>query len=324
MGDCCDWLVWRGGASLNKQNLISGKTPLNKYIHCLSQNGVSFRVHYWGVMPKHYNNLLHKHSYFEVCYVVDGDGEYIEGDCVYKLEKNKLFLSRPEVLHQIKSESGLFLLYIGFELIESESNDKWLKVMEQIKECTEFLIEVEEEASFVLLWESLLFHASKKDHLFFEEILLNTAYSLLLSLLERFSRPTLYHYLNQEVSNEEASPILSQAKLYIQDNLSDALKLNDIAKHLHISSRHLSRIFVKELGVSYSEYVKNERVQKSVTLLKTTNLSIKDISEQTGFKNVHYFTRVFTATVGNSPGNFRTIYTDQEKITYSEEMKLRS
>jgi YesN/AraC family two-component response regulator len=310
----------RGGAFLNTNNLLSGKTPLNKYVHCLSQSGVSFHVHYWGVMPKHYNNLLHKHSFFEVCYVVDGEGEYIENDYTYQLQKNKLFLSRLDVLHQIKSDSGLFLLYIGFELIESKSSDKWIKIMEQIEGCSDIMIDAEEDATFSLLWESLLSKASKNDHPFLEDILISTAYSLILSLLERFS-PMLSNNSNQKVSNEQYSPILSQAKLYIQDNLSDTLKLSDIAKHLHISSRHLTRLFVKELGVSYSEYVKNERIQKSATLLKTTNLSIKDISEQTGFKNVHYFTRVFTATVGNPPGNFRTIYTDQEKITYSEKEK---
>ncbi|MBD1383382.1 AraC family transcriptional regulator [Metabacillus arenae] len=305
---------------MNINNLLLGKTPLNKYVHKLSQSDVSFHVHYWGVMPKHYNNLLHKHSFLEVCYVVDGEGEYIENNCTYQLQKNKLFLSRPNVLHQIRSDSGLFLLYIGFELIESKSSDKWIMIMDKIKECNEIMIDVEEEATFSLLWESLLVQASKNEHSFFEEILKNTSYSLILSLLERFS-PMLSYNSNQKASNEKFSPILSQAKLYIQDNLSDTLKLSDLANHLHISSRHLSRLFVKDLGVSYSEYVKNERIQKSATLLKTTDLSIKDISEQTGFKTVHYFTRVFTATVGSSPGKFRTVYTDQEKIVYSEKEK---
>jgi len=271
-------------------------------------------------MPKHYNNLLHKHSFFEVCYVVDGEGEYIDNDFTYPLQKNTLFLSRPDVLHQIKSERGLFLLYIGFELVESESSDKWIEMMEQIKECTKIIIDVEEGSSFSLLWESLLSQASRSDYPFFEEILMSTAYSLILSLLERFS-PKFSISTNNEGSSKETSPILNQATLHIQDNLSDTLKLSDIAQHLHISSRHLSRLFVKELGVSYSEYVKNERIQKAAILLKTTNISIKDISEQTGFKNVHYFTRVFTATVGNPPGNYRELYTDQEKMTYSEKEK---
>jgi AraC family transcriptional regulator, arabinose operon regulatory protein len=302
---------------LNINNLVSGKTSLNKYVHHLSLCGVAFHVHYWGVMPNHYNTLLHKHSFFEVCFVVDGEGEYIDNNSTYKLQKNTLFLSRPNVLHQIKSEKGLSLLYIGLELIESESNDKWLKIMEQIEECTEIIIDVEERATCSLLWESLLSQASKNDHPFSEEILMNIANSLILSLLERFS-PMNADSSNQTLSNEETSPILTQAKLYIQDNLSDTLKLSDIAKHLHISSRHLTRLFVQELGVNYSEYVKKERIQKSAMLLKTTNLSIKEISEQTGFKNVHYFTRVFAATVRNPPGNFRTLYTNQEKMTYSE------
>ena len=304
---------------MNTNHLLSGKTSLNKYVHNLSHSDVSFHVHYWGVMPKHYNNLLHKHSFFEVCYVVDGEGEYIENGMSYPLQKNKLFLSRPDVLHQIKSENGLFLLYIGLELVESESSDKWIKMMEQIKKCPKVIIDVEEGAPFSLLWESLLSQASRSEYPFFEEILKSNAYSLILSLFERFS-PTFSNNTNEGL-NEETSPILNQAKLHIQDNLSDPLKLSDIAQHLHISSRHLTRLFVKDLGVSYSEYVKNERIQKAAMLLKTTNISIKDISEQTGFKNVHYFTRVFTTTVGNPPGNFRALYTDQEKMTYSEKEK---
>lgn len=301
---------------MNIHQLVSGKTTLNKYVHDISQDGVTFHVHYWGVMPNHYNTLLHKHSFFEVCFVVDGEGEYIDHDTSYMFGKNKLFLSRPNVLHQIKSESGFSLLYIGFELVESESSEKWIKFMKHIEECNEIMVNVEEGAPFSLLWESLLLQATN-DHPFLEEILMNTAYSLILSLLEKFTS-ILEDHSTKYVTNEEISPILTQAKLYIQDNLSDTLKLSDIAKHLHISSRHLSRLFVKELGISYSEFVKNERIQKSVVLLKATNLSIKEISEQTGFKNVHYFTRVFTATVRNPPGNFRALYTKQGKMSYSE------
>ncbi|MFD2215490.1 AraC family transcriptional regulator [Metabacillus endolithicus] len=305
---------------ISTNELLSGKTALNKYLHHVSHHEISFHVHYWGVMPNHYNTLFHKHSFYEVCFVVDGEGEYIENDSTFKLQKNKLFLSRPDVLHQIKSENGLFLIYIGFELIESKSSDKWIETMKQIEKCNEIVIDVEEGASFVLLWESLLSQASKSDHLYFEEILVNTAYSLILSILERFSRMVVRSSTKKELE-KNTSPILAQAILYIQNNLSDNLKHSDIVKHLHISARHLTRLFVKELGMSYTEYVKNERIQKAALLLKTTNLSIKEISEKTGFKNVHYFTRVFATTVRHPPGIFRMLYTNQEHLTYSENEK---
>jgi AraC-like DNA-binding protein/mannose-6-phosphate isomerase-like protein (cupin superfamily) len=302
---------------VNLNKFISGKTLLNQYVQRVVQNGASFHVHYWGVMPKHYDNLLHKHSFFEVCFVVDGEGDYIDDDCTYSLQKNTMFFSRPDVLHQIKSESGLFLLYVGFELTESESSSEWVRIMEEAKRCSEVIIDVKDDLIAALLWKSLLIQATKTKQAFFEEMLTNLAYSLILSLLQTFV-PDLPNENHNKTSLETSSLLLSQAKLYIQDNLSDSLKLTDVACHLHISGRHLSRIFVSELGVSYSEFVQNERIQRASTLLKTTNLSIKDIAEETGFTTVHYFTRVFTSGVGSPPGIFRSLYVDLKTTSYTK------
>lgn len=171
---------------MNVSKFISGKTPLNQYIHRLVQDGASFQVHYWGVMPKHYDNLLHKHSFFEVCFVVEGEGEYIDGDCTYPLHTNTMFLSMPDVLHQVKSESGLFLLYVGFELIESESSEEWIRIMEEARQCSRVVIAVTDDATAALLWKSLLIQAIKTEQAFFEDMLTNIASSLILSLLRLF------------------------------------------------------------------------------------------------------------------------------------------
>src|SRR5690554_3214654 len=99
-------------------SLISGKITLNQYAIRLANHGAVFHIHYWGVTPKHYNNLPHQHSFFEICYMVDGIGRYIENGQTYHLKESTLFLSKPGVQHQIKSLTGMFLLYIGFECIE--------------------------------------------------------------------------------------------------------------------------------------------------------------------------------------------------------------
>ncbi|WP_421155099.1 AraC family transcriptional regulator [Peribacillus simplex] len=303
---------------MNLNEYTAGKMALNQYVHRLEHNGASFYVHYWGVMPAHYDNLLHKHSFFEVCFVVDGEGEYIDDDCTYPLQKNTMFFSKPDVLHQIKSESGLSLLYVAFELIESESSDEWIKIMEETKQCPEVIMNLKEDKDTMaaLIWKSLLIQATKTEQAFFEEMLKNLAYSLILSLVQTFVSHS--HNDNQHTFPKTASSLFNIAKLYIKDNLTQPLKLTDAASHLHISGRHLSRIFVLESGVSYSEFVQNERIQRAATLLKTTDLSIKDISEETGFKNIHYFTRVFTSAMGSSPGRFRSLYIDLKATTYTE------
>ncbi|PGK31695.1 AraC family transcriptional regulator [Priestia megaterium] len=295
---------------------VAGKITLNEYIQRTESNGVSFYVHYWGVMPQHYNNVLHKHSFFEVCYVLEGEGTYIDQGCTYQIKENTMFLSRPDVLHQIKSDTGLFLLYVGFELIESESSEKWVTIIEEVKQCSEVVIDVKEDEAVPLMWKSLLIQATKSESVFLEEILSNLAHSLILLLIQTFGTSSNHH--NQKAVQKKSSLTLNLAKLYIKDNLSNSIKLTDTATHLHLSSRHLSRLFKAELGISYSEYVQNERIQRAATLLKTTDLSIRDIAQETGFPDVQYFTRVFTALMHSSPGRFRALYIKLKTVIYKD------
>ncbi|MBE5103441.1 AraC family transcriptional regulator [Priestia aryabhattai] len=295
---------------------VSGKINLNEYIQRTEGNGVSFYIHYWGVMPQHYNNLPHKHSFFEVCYVLEGQGTYIDMGSTYHIKENTMFLSRPDVLHQIKSDTGLFLLYVGFELIESDSSEKCITLIEEAKQCSEVVIDVKEDEAASLMWKSLLIQAAKSESALFEEILSSLAHSLILSLIQSFVVTSNCH--SQKTVQKKSSLVLTLAKLYIKDNLSNSIKLTDTATHLHLSSRHLSRLFKDELGVSYSEYVQNVRIQRAATLLKTTDLSIRDIAQETGFPDVHYFTRVFTATMHSSPGRFRALYTKLKTVIYKD------
>ncbi|MCM2532340.1 helix-turn-helix transcriptional regulator [Neobacillus pocheonensis] len=87
---------------------------------------------------------------------------------------------------------------------------------------------------------------------------------------------------------------------------------------IKVCSLYLSRIFVSELGVSFSKYVQDERLKRAVILLKKSKLTIKEISEVTGFISVQYFTRVFTSMMQCSPGRFRSLYLDLKTTTFSD------
>ena len=109
----------------------------------------------------------------------------------------------------------------------------------------------------------------------------------------------------KDYSQRVAATLVYRAKLYIRDNLSQPLRLKDVADYLHISGRHLSRIFDSELGQSFSSYVRKEKIRQAGIWLATTDLTIKEISERTGFDTVHYFTTVFAAEMNMPPGKFR-------------------
>lgn len=299
------------------EQYIHGKASINQYVDYLKQNGASFRIHYWGVMPRHYNTNVHQHSFLEICYVLEGEGTYIESDHTYSLQKNTLFISKPNVLHQIKSEESLYLLYIGFELIESESNEEWISLIEEAKNTTDVVINFKEDNAIRFLWQALLMQATKTNTISFELTLNNLAFSFITIIIEAFCSSTESE--NPINLTETSSILLSPVKKYIEDNISQGLQLEDTASHFHLSGRHLSRQFQLEEGRSYSSFVQNLRIQKAALLLKSTDISIKAIAERTGFANVQYFTRVFTSKLGSSPGNFRTLFTDVKKTTYTKE-----
>jgi AraC-like DNA-binding protein len=105
--------------------------------------------------------------------------------------------------------------------------------------------------------------------------------------------------------HQQISAYLHRAKLFIDDNLTSFLSLHQLSNYLHISERHLSRLFSEKLGQSFSHYVQEKRVQKSMELLLESDWAISRIAEETGFESVHYFTRVFTRKIGVPPGQFR-------------------
>ncbi len=118
------------------------------------------------------------------------------------------------------------------------------------------------------------------------------AHTLLVSFLGLFLNEK-----KQSLTTDQLRPnlILQRAKSFIRDNFDKQLSLGMIAQYLNVSERHLSRLFSEGINESFITFIRKERVRQAAFLLQTTDLSIKEIAEATGFGTVHYFTRVFAA-----------------------------
>jgi AraC-like DNA-binding protein len=295
----------------SQQDLNQFNAVLNNYAANLSGSALSFYVHYWGGERKLYTNHVHKHSFFEICYVLDGTGTYEEGSQRLPIEPGTLFMSRPHLKHQIISEEGLYIVFVAFELIPAESSREGLSRFRQLEKSRSFFQRGAEHCPAVLIWLALLQQVGASQH-FLEEGILGLARALLTSFESAFSdqrEPT-----KAVPIPNSSSTLVHRAKLHIRDNLAQELKLSTVADYLHVSSRHLSRLFSEELGQSYSIYVRKERIRQAVSLLMTTDWSIKRIAEETGFETVHYFTTVFKAEMGDPPGQFLKKLKEQTEL----------
>lgn len=99
--------------------------------------------------------------------------------------------------------------------------------------------------------------------------------------------------------------IARNAVNYVLQNLENDISLESCAENFNYSPGHLSKVFKAQTGVSFSEYLINERVKLAKKLLRETNMNINDIAAKVCYNNAQNFIRIFKKTVGMTPGHFR-------------------
>lgn len=92
---------------------------------------------------------------------------------------------------------------------------------------------------------------------------------------------------------------------WVQQHLAQPLTLADLAGVASVSPEHLCRLFRAECGLPPMAYVWRARVQRGLTMLAATGLSIGEIAERCGFKSAFHFSRRIKAVTGLSPSRYR-------------------
>ncbi|MBC7321176.1 helix-turn-helix transcriptional regulator [bacterium] len=104
------------------------------------------------------------------------------------------------------------------------------------------------------------------------------------------------------------NPIVMKAKEIISssEDLSD-LTLTKVSKLVNVNYSYLSRLFKKELGMSFTEYVNKERIKRALPLLFEKHRRIQDIAICSGFKDVQQFERVFRRFYHMTPLQYKKV-----------------
>jgi two-component system, response regulator YesN len=104
--------------------------------------------------------------------------------------------------------------------------------------------------------------------------------------------------------NKSNMILIETAKKYIQMNYNKEISLDEIAKHVSMSTYHLSRIFSKFEGITYKDYLIKLRMEKAKGLMKEGKKSIKEISIEVGYTDQNYFSKSFKKYFSKSPSDF--------------------
>lgn len=125
--------------------------------------------------------------------------------------------------------------------------------------------------------------------------------------LAAWLRNTLEHVISIIEKQKAPAPalLINRAFEFIQKNLRHDISRDHVARHMGISPSHFSRILKERTGRSFSELLRQCRVDQASDLLRTTDKSIAEIADECGFCDQSYFTRVFQDLKGMTPKRFR-------------------
>lgn len=103
------------------------------------------------------------------------------------------------------------------------------------------------------------------------------------------------------------SKSLKLAISYIMRQYSTPISLSELAEYCNISKQQLIRCFKSELSTTPNKYITEYKISRAKELLfNHPQLSVGEISDELGFDNQHYFSKVFLKTAGETPSHYRS------------------
>src|SRR5690625_480815 len=225
-------------------------------------------------------------------YTLDGMGQIRIEDEMFSLQKGDAFFVKipsnhryylPESSHQWEF---IHLTLFGDEAIRSHQT-----ITNELGSV--FILELN-SPPILIIFELLRDVSDQKINDGFEASAL--AFTFLMEL-HRFS-------LNLNIDKEWPESI-TKATIFIENNYAKPISLDDIVEASGLSKYHFTRLFHQYIKLTPVQYLKKVRINRSIELLKDQSLTIEEIARKVGFSNGNYFGKVFRASLGLPPGEFR-------------------
>lgn len=281
-------------------------TDLNQMKLELPLEGAEVEFLYWGFFDgvEWWRNYLHLHSFFELCFVLQGEGKFRINHTKHHVKQGDLFLARPEERHEIISsrEKPLAILFWSYTLLPAKV-DQASELRELFNAFSKSKIAVvPNQKKHLILLKSIAEELSLKSTAY-GSVVNSLAKQLVIESARAFTQLPNYSDRQPETNFQDA--VVRTIIRYLNDNYRETIKLRDIAAQVHLSERHMSRIFRAATGQSIKQYATQLRMTSAKQLLLNADASISDVAYGTGYQDVRHFSTAFRKNTGSSPSVFR-------------------
>ncbi|WP_297134910.1 helix-turn-helix domain-containing protein [Terrisporobacter sp.] len=110
---------------------------------------------------------------------------------------------------------------------------------------------------------------------------------------------------------------VSSSIAYIHKNYKDDIKIDDICSYLNINKSYFCRLFKKEIGYTFSDFLNKFRVEKSKDFLSNDEYSILDVAMSVGYNSHSYYSSLFKKFNNITPVDYRNGYNTKTEYLQS-------
>lgn len=245
--------------------------------------------------PGHFYGPTSRTEYL-LHYIIDGKGTYQINGETYQLNKHQLFLICPGVTtyYVADMQEPWKYLWIAFNGVKAKTYLEWAHLDQAHPIC-----QFEKPESLIKCVQGIL----DARELTCANELMRAGY--------------LMHFLSELIQvQSQANPTgdehdypyqvyVNHALEFIEHNYQKGIRVNNIADYIGINRSYLTNIFKKSLDISVQEYLINYRMENATKLLRTTKLTISEISKAVGYDDSLTFSKVFKHIKGISPTEYR-------------------
>lgn len=259
-------------------------------------------IHHMKVMEfdNRYATQMHQACSHEMLYVLDGKMTlHLENNLEFHAVPGDILLIRNGTQHrdEFKLLHGLKILFIAFNWNADNYFDK-VNNRTLIHLSYECKAEARRRIEFLRSFWS-------KDITEEEKIYANDQLHSILLLFYFDRRKYQTAFPGQDkLDNLSLQELAGRARDFLRQNYASEISLKETALHLKISAPYLSKIFHQELGISFSKYLTELRLNAARNLLLNSTLQITEIANQCGFTSSSYFIKVFSDHFNITPKGF--------------------
>ncbi|CAL2104177.1 HTH araC/xylS-type domain-containing protein [Tenacibaculum sp. 190130A14a] len=230
----------------------------------------------------------HRHNFYHIMFIKKGVGEHSIDFKTYKIKPNCMFFVSPGQIHSLKTSRDTEGYVISFDSAFYHLNDNFQKLLDypffHSMNNTPMLQLGEKDEKIAVAWDELFEeHKSKaKDNLLralFEVLLIRVA-----RVYEEPITSNNHIYLTYQ---------LRKLETLIDTYYKTHRKLEDYAKLMHISSKHLNSLCKKSLNKTVMNLIHERILIEAKRLLLFTKNTVTEIAHELGFTDTSYFMRFF-------------------------------